>query len=653
MSVKKKRKNSKLTDKVKSEIQLRYRQGESLSEIAKDLEIKKNTIDKAISQDRLILTEPESLKNGARVLNQSDRSIIDNATGIGKACSNSLDRVLAGRRGLTVDPKFDCYFDVHQAGVLLSLPALLSNGLLTYSEDFKLNKGVYYSEQSIFLCLAFLSLLRIKNLNQVQEVPCGELGRAMGLDRIPEVKTLRQRVAAFAEQGDVEVWSRKLSRDWMQSQEDLSGVLYVDGHVGIYYGHATRMPKRFVSRLRLCMSGSTDYYVNDRTGQPFFVVNETINSGLIEQIKTTILPRLEEEVPNQPTEEELHNHPELHKFMLVFDREGYSVDLFGYLQEKRIAFCTYNKNVKDEWPSEEFHEYEMLDEPTGMIEKAKLAEREVILETKSSSSSGIKVREIRKLTTSGHQTSILTNNRILTPMQIGFYMFARWCQENFFKYMLQNFGIDGLVSYQHNLVSETRYLVNPQYRNLESQIRSLNAKLARKRAKFGGIILKEGELQGKKLDKAIAEKAKIHEEIRILEEKVASAKEKRRNTQKKILFAELPLEEQFTSAINARKHFMDLIKMIAYRSETGMYHLIKPQMNPHHRDEGRNLLQRIYNSNADIIPNYENQTLTVKIHHLNNHKEDLVLEYLCKQLNETETEFPGTNLKLIFKLVSS
>jgi len=34
------------------------------------------------------------------------------------------------------------------------------------------------------------------------------------------------------------------------------------------------------------MSGSTDYYVNDKTGQPFFVVSEAINSGMIEQIKT-------------------------------------------------------------------------------------------------------------------------------------------------------------------------------------------------------------------------------------------------------------------------------------------------------------------------------------------------------------------------------
>lgn len=86
--------------------------------------------------------------------------------------------------------------DLSCAGVLLSLPALLSNGLLSHSKDFKLEK-VYYSEEVVFLCLAFLSLLRVKNINQANNIPCGELGRVMGLDRIPEVKTLRERIARF------------------------------------------------------------------------------------------------------------------------------------------------------------------------------------------------------------------------------------------------------------------------------------------------------------------------------------------------------------------------------------------------------------------------------------------------------------------------
>lgn len=219
--------------------------------------------------------------------------------------------------------------------------------------------------------------------------------------------------------------------------------------------------------------------------------------------------------------------------------------------------------------------------------------------------------------------------------------------------MVENFDLDGLVSYSKRQVNETKILINPQYRQLDSEVRSLNGKLARQKAKFGSLTLKEDSLEGKKLEKAIARKAQVLEEIQILENKSALVKEKRKNTQRKISYAQLPPEEQFTDAINNRKYFLDHIKMIAYRAETSMYNLIKHQMNPHHADEGRKLLQQIYTSNADILPDYLQRTLTVKVHHLNYRRDDKVLQYLCDQLNETETEFPGTDLRLIYKLVSS
>ena len=416
--------------------------------------------------------------------------MIDDNTGMGKACSNSAERILASVSGTSATIKFNEQTDLSCAGVLLSLPALLSNGLLTHSKDFKLDK-VYYSEEIIFLCLAFLSLLRVKNLNQANSIPCGELGRALGLDRIPEVKTLRNRIASFTKKGDVAEWSKKLSQAWMSANTELAGVLYIDGHVNIYYGHKTNMPKRFTSRLRLCMSGSTDYWVNDKTGQPFFVISEAINSGMIEQIMTSILPRLEKEVPGQPTEEELQKNPKLHKLMIVCDRECYSVDFIYYLWQKRVAICTYNKNVKDKWPEEDFTEYEIIEEEYGTAEKIKLAEREIVLENRDKKNpKEIICREIRKLSKSGHQTSIITTNYIMSIVAIGLYMFARWSQENFFKYMSDNFDIDGLVSYVKEIISDTKMLVNPQYRLLENELKSLNGKLSKTKGSIWQYDLK-------------------------------------------------------------------------------------------------------------------------------------------------------------------
>ena len=82
-------------------------------------------------------------------------------------------------------------------------------------------------------------------------------------------------------------------------------------------------------------------------------------------------------------------------------------------------------------------------------------------------------------------------------------------------------------------------LINPQYRQLYSEVRSLNGKLTKQKAKFGGLTLKEDSLEGKRLERALSRKAQVLEEIQILETELALVKEKRRNTERKITFAQL------------------------------------------------------------------------------------------------------------------
>ena len=567
---------------------------------------------------------------------------------MGKACTFTLERVLAATAGTTGRVSFSGHVDVHCAGILLSLPALLSNGLLRHSKEFKPDDG-YYSVESIFISLAFLVLLRAKTLAQSETIPCGELGRAIGLDRIPEVKTLRKRIERFCKNVDVKKWSLTLSKEWMDGHPGLAGILYIDGHVNLYYGNSTKMPKRYTSRLRLCMSGSTDYWINDSTGQPFFVINEVIAGGMIEKIKKEIIPRLNKDVPGQPSGEALEQDHLLSRYMLVFDREGYSPEFFYDLWQERIAVCTYNKNVKENWPEEEFNHYEEV-LPEGERVKIMLAERGVLLESKPGKKQ-IWCREIRKRSESGHQTSILTTNYQLKPLMVGVYMFARWSQENFFKYMMEHFDIDGLVSYLKEAISDTKELINPAYRKLQSELKRLNGHNSRRKEEFATLTLKEQDIEEKKMKKYLVKKAGILEEIEQLEKKILIVKNLMKQTNRKINFSQLPDNEKFSNAINLRKHFMDTIKIIAYRSETAMYNIIKKQMG--HSDEARRLIRQVYLTDADIKPDFNNKKLMVYLHKLNHRKDDKVIEFLCNELNESETVFPGTDLVIFYTMVSS
>ena len=139
-------------------------------------------------------------------------------------------------------------------------------------------------------------------------------------------------------------------------------------------------------------------------GQPVFKVNTVVDPGLLTVLEEQIVPQLLEDVPNQPSEEQLKDDPYLSRFRLVFDREGYSPGFFKRMWEKRIACQTYRKGSYEPWAEEEFVATEVKLK-TGQIVQWKLAERGVRIGSKKTEM--IWVREVRKLTEKGHQTAIL------------------------------------------------------------------------------------------------------------------------------------------------------------------------------------------------------------------------------------------------------
>jgi len=641
---KQQRKPRVLTPEVISKIESYWIYGYSLTEICQKLDIKQNTLKKALLAGRVILADRQ--EETSVTISKSQRNITDNDQPIGKACSNVSERILSALTGISCTINFENQIDLQYAGSLIAIPALLGQGLLRYEQDFELDSK-YYPTSSIFLSLSVLALLRIKTLSGVESIPSGELGRTIGLDRIPEVKTLRGRIASFCEILNIHSWSSKLSKDWMINNPELSAVLYIDGHVKLYYGKEKNLPKRYVSRMRLALSGTTDYWVNDVLGQPFFVINKAVNTGLIQTIKDDLLQRFDEDIPNQPTDEQLVKDPFLSRYMLVFDREGYSPDFFFDLWQNRISVATYKKNVKEKWDDNEFEEYTGT-LPYGTEQTIALAERGVLLQNKGSEKK-IWAREIRKKSASGHQTSIITTNFKLSIIIIGLYMFARWGQENFFKYMMKEFGIDTLTSNLKNNIHATTTLVNPKYRELESLRKKLTSKLTIIKARFATLTLNADSIKEKKMEKYLSEKQRLREEIEYYEKETEIVKEQKKAVPYKIEYSQLPDNAVFKNVINDRKHLLDTIKIIAYRAETAMVNVIKHNMS--HKDEARLLLKQIYNSSANLLVDKKNKILNVHIHNLSHWKDDAVLEKLCDFLNETQTKFPDTNMTISYKIL--
>jgi len=226
-----------------------------------------------------------------------------------------------------VAPCFAPALDVPHGGVLCALPALLAMGLLEGVErHLALPKG-YYGLDSLLMLLAFMALARLQSIESLRYCAPGEWGKLLGLDRVPEVRTLRAKIQLLAREDQPAQWSAALCERWMAAAPEQAGVLYIDGHVRVYHGSQTQLPRHYVARQRLCLRATTDYWVNAMDGQPFFVVNQVVDPGLIQVIEQQIVPRLEQHLPAQPDPTQLAADPLRHRFTLVFDREGYSPGL--------------------------------------------------------------------------------------------------------------------------------------------------------------------------------------------------------------------------------------------------------------------------------------------------------------------------------------
>jgi hypothetical protein len=614
-------------------------EGRGIREVADRVGVEESTLRKAVRRGCVRRADGvPSAGSGGSTKSERSRADADAAPGLGTACTRADERVAAamGLAGCAT-ARFEACQDVALGGLLAGLPVLCANGLLSgIGKYLKLPQG-FYSCLHILLIMGFMALGRIRRPEGLRHVPPGEFGKVVGLDRVPEVRTLRAKITAMAQAGHPEAWMKELSRTWMENDPEEAGYLYVDGHVRVYFGHTAHLPRRYVSRDRLCLRGTTDYWVNDALGRPFFVVSKTVTEGLADTLLQDIVPELLASVPGQPTETELDADPLLHRFVTVFDREGATYSLLAALWEKRIGALTYRKNVTDAWPETEFIETEVA-LPGGGRTRMRLAMRETQL---TAGDASMTVTEVRRLTDTGHQTAVICTARRLDMRVIAGRMFARWCQENFFAYMMQHYDIDGLVQYGAEAIPGTIQVINPPWRTLDKAVKDALAVLRKAQAKLGAEITTDNTA-------AFQEKAELLETVQTAEVELKRLRAERKNTPRKVPLADLPEEQRFRQLLPLNKILTDTVKMIAYRAETALVARLLPHLKK--EDEARALVREILVSAADIDPDPVAQTLTIRIHRMACPAHDKAIAALLQDLTELQFHHPETNATMIFTL---
>ena len=538
---------------------------------------------------------------------------------------------------------FDAHNAVDKGGVLFALPALLVMGLLKTEELYKLPSNHYYGLPHIVLTLAFMALLRIKNPEQLKQCKPGELGKVMGLDRVPEVRCLRQKINLLSQQKHAQELNRKLADHWntLFPEDDL--FLYIDGHVRVYSGELANLPVKYISRQKLCLNATTEYWVNDKTGQPVLVVMGELTEKLQHAIESQIIPQLKQTTLLPAVKKEQTPGDQPPACTLVFDREAYDIGFFDRLMKQHnIAILTYRKNVKDRWAENLFKTLDItvLEQKVTM----RICEKRTVLD-------GVAFREIRRLNEGGHQTSIITNHPGLSMEMAAGRMFARWSQENFFRYMITDYDFDKMVEYGTEKIDEQKEVVNPPYRKISHRLKKHREKTRRLEAKATQIIEQIIDAPLDKMQELEQKQTALYEQIEENRQHEIEIIAEREKIPARIKLKDMPDDSRYNKLKTESKLLMNCIKMICYRAETAIANSLTD--NSISSEQKRMLVKQIMSNNADIMPDTQNQTLTITLHTLSTPRFNIAAQKLANLLNQTNTVFPNTNLRMIFKTSSS
>jgi transposase len=542
------------------------------------------------------------------------------------ASDRSLDRQMA-YLGLLDDaaPMFRDGSQVPSVGVLLALPFLAHSAVLRIARKLYGEIGpAFYGLRTTLMTLFLMALLRIQRAEQLKERDPAALGRVLGLDRAPEVKTLRRQLGRLAAHHHAERLGAELARVRVAQRGDLTGFLYVDGHIRAYHGKRT-IPSAYVARRHLAMPATTDYWINDRGGDPLLLITADINASLI-----TAFPNLLHQVRTA-----IGNR----KVTIVFDRGGWSPMLFRRIIQEGFDLLTYRK-----------HKGRLVNERRFVRRRAKLDGRWMVYDLHDQPvrllKGKLRLRQITRLCDSGHQTQIICSRWDLTDIEVAHRMFERWRQENFFKYMREEFLLDALVDYHIEPEDPTRTVPNPERRTLDKQIRAARAELSEIERRYGAAAADNTEQSRPTKRGFQITFDKLGKQLRAARERLKKLTQKHRSVPARLEIRDLG-EQAVVKLATERKHLTDIIKMLAYQAESDLLNLLRSHY-LRTEQEGRTLLHELFATAGDI--KVSGSELQITLAPLSSPHRTRAAHALCEVLDRTATVFPGSRLRVRFAM---
>jgi hypothetical protein len=528
------------------------------------------------------------------------------------------------------------------AGVLLGLALLGETHLMEEARVvYGRLKNAWYGLRSLLWTLIVMALLRVKRPEQIKFQDPVSLGRVLGLPRSAEVKTVRRKLTEVTKRGRAAELHRRLAQRRAAAHRDALATLYIDGHVRVYYGRH-RLGKTYATRLNSAVRGETDYWVHLRSRRPLLVVHDAGNGPFGEVLREQVLPEIRRVVGEQ-------------RVTVVFDRAGWSRDLMWALLRANFDFTTYRKGP-----------YEPLDENQFRKETIKRDGHTVVYELAEDvfdKEGWPRLRLIAVKKKNGQQTHLVASGQAtwealnetaeadLPATEVAWWMLGRWCQENWLKYMREEFLLDVLVEYSTEPDDPQREVVNPERRTLDRQLRAARTRLNREEAKYAQWVRGERKARrkthedcgdcGKCVRCLTAAQKRAVLEARA---EVDRLLQRREQTPRKIPLGQASDRDPVKLSYE-RKLFTDTVKICAYEIETRLFEMA---LGTFRRGpwEGRALIRDILQTSGDL--RVSDEMLEVHLDQLSTPRATRAMMALCDQLNALQPWLPESALRFRF-----
>jgi len=550
------------------------------------------------------------------------------------------ERALArwGLLGEGAEPVFTPGARYPLAGLLLALPALEGVGLLDAAREVygRLKDG-FYGLGATLLTLVFLALAGEPRAEGATRVPPAALGRVLGLDRAPEVKTIRRKLAELAAAGRAADLIMALARRHAAARPDTLGFLHIDGHARVYYG--TRIvQKTHVARLKFPAPATMETWVTGQDGDPVFMVVAEPSDSLAGELRR-LLPQLRQIVGQD------------RRVTVCFDRGGWSPALFADITAAGFGLLTWRKGPAPDVPADAFTAITCADD-RGREHRYDLADTTVTLTISEGPRKGqtVSLRQVtRRVPARGggtRQIHALTSRTDLAAGEVCWRLTSRWREENYFRYARTHFALDALDSYAATPDDPGRLVPNPAKKAAAAQVRHAEILAAAAQAqRDASLATLRNPAPGQPV-------TITNQMINALDTPVEAAYRElgKADTIAAATPSRVPLGTLAPDMMRLEadvKQITHAIRMTACNAETTLARALDGRY-ARAGDEAYALIREALTASGDICPGPGQ--LIIRLDPLTAPRRTQALAALCDQLNQTASRYPGTDLVLHYEV---